>query len=608
MRSIRTYCATILMMVLCCVPMAIRAQVVVQMEKVGGVFEVPCKINDVPMKFIFDTGASVVCMSMIEAVFMIKNGYISQSDIIGTTYSQIANGDVVKGARIVIRKLEIGGLILENVEANIEQSFNAPLLLGQSAIQKLGSIQLDGDKLIINSAVSGNAMKQAEYYFQQGLYAMNEHKPNEAIENYRKSISLQPVSNAYVNLASVYTDLGELDQSLSILKDAFAKFPCNIGLSYNLGNNYFLKDDYTTALKYFNISETILKEKQGKIGGSEMDALISNYIRMGQAYSYNHEYINAKDALQKAIYLDPKNSKSILMLGNLYELMDSTDQAIACYERGLSLSVSSMRAMSNYYALACCYEKKNMKDKAIESLKNCIEIRIKYNENFTYVTKASLGLDGKHYSKADMLEITAQAQSYFYAELMLGELLFDNNNTEAVSHLVNAMDYGPLKGTNQIPWFDYSACFQYYQDMNDAVKAYEKLEQGLAIYPNHPELLYRKLVLMGGQQLEQKIPIYDQILSTESSYQPYTFDYATIYNGKSLDCGKLGRLEEALVNAEKAVQLGPNYDFCWRTLGIAYYINGKYKECINAMKQCLKISDRFSDSANEFIRHAKEKL
>jgi clan AA aspartic protease (TIGR02281 family) len=596
------------MMVLCFVPMAIRAQVVVQMEKVGGVFEVPCKINDVPMKFIFDTGASLVCMSMSEAVFMIKNGYISQSDIIGTTYSQIANGDVVKGAKIVIRKLEIGGLVLENVEANIDPSFNAPLLLGQSAIQKLGSIQLDGDKLIINSAVSGNAMKQALYYFQQGLYAMDEHKTSEAIENYRKSISIQPLPNAYVNLASVYTDLGELDQSLSILKDAFAKFPYNVALSYNLGNIYFLKDDYTTALKYFNISETILKEKQGKIGDSEKDALISNYIRMGQAYSYNHEYINAKGAFQKAIYLAPNDSKPILMLGNLYERIDSIDQAIACYERGLSLTASSMRAMSDYYSLACCYEKKDMKNKAIESLKNCIEIRKKYNENFTYVTKASLGLDGKHYSKADMLEITGEAQSYFYAELMLGELLFDNNNAEGVSHLVNVMDYGPLKGTKEIPWFDYSACIQYYQEINDTVKAYEKLDQGLATYPNHPELLYRKLVLMGSQKTEQKIPIYDQILSMESSYRPYTFNYATIYNGKALDCGKLGRLEEALTNAERAVQLGPNFDYCWRTLGVTYFANGKYKECISAMKQCLKISNTYSDIANKLITLSKEKL
>lgn len=608
MRKFHSCCVTILMMVLCLVPSATSAQVVVQMEKVGGVFEVPCKINDVPMKFIFDTGASVVCMSMSEALFMIKNGYISQSDIRGTTYSQIANGDVVKGARIVIRKLEIGGLVLENVEANIDQSFDAPLLLGQSAIQKLGSIQLDGDKLIINSAVSGNAMKQALYYFQQGLYAMDEHKTNEAIANYRKSISIQPLPNAYANLASVYTNLGELDQSLSILQEAFAKFPYNITLCYNLGNVYFLKDDYSTALKFFKTSETILKEKQGKIGESEKNALVSNYLRMGQLYNYESDVKNALWSLQKAVYLSPENSKAILMQGDQYSRIDSIDQAISCYERGLTLTKSSMRAMWGYYNLACCYERKQMKDKAIECLKNSVLIRKDYHENFTDITKASLGLDGQHYSKADLQELKAEAMSYYYAELMLGELLYNKNKAEGVSHLVNAMDYGPLKGTNQIPWFDYSACIQYYQEINDTVKAHEKLEQGFATYPNHPELLYRQLVLLGGQKLEQKIHIYDQILSTESSYQPYTFDYATIYNGKSLDCGKLGRLEEALVNAEKAVQLGPNYDFCWRTLGIAYYMNGKYKECINAIKRCLKISDRFSDFANELINHAKEKL
>ena len=39
--------------------------------------------------------------------------------------------------------------MLYDVEASISDEMSAPLLLGQSAIQKLGTIQINGNKLII---------------------------------------------------------------------------------------------------------------------------------------------------------------------------------------------------------------------------------------------------------------------------------------------------------------------------------------------------------------------------------------------------------------------------------------------------------------------------
>ena len=42
--------------------------------KEDGVCKVKCKINDLPLHFVFDTGASDVTLSMVEATFMMKNG------------------------------------------------------------------------------------------------------------------------------------------------------------------------------------------------------------------------------------------------------------------------------------------------------------------------------------------------------------------------------------------------------------------------------------------------------------------------------------------------------------------------------------------------------
>jgi clan AA aspartic protease (TIGR02281 family) len=119
------------------------AQTTIKMQKENGVYLIPCKVNGLNLKFIFDTGASDVSISLSEALFMLKNDYMDKSDLIGSEYYQIANGNIAEGTKIIIRKIEIGSKILYNVEASIVHTLDAPLLLGQSAIEKLGKFSFD---------------------------------------------------------------------------------------------------------------------------------------------------------------------------------------------------------------------------------------------------------------------------------------------------------------------------------------------------------------------------------------------------------------------------------------------------------------------------------
>jgi clan AA aspartic protease (TIGR02281 family) len=115
----------------------------------GGTYEVPCKINELKLNLIFDTGASDITISKTEAEFMLKNDYLSKSDITGTSSYMIANGDIEIGTTIVFKKVDFGGLILKNVKASVIENKNAPLLFGQSALSKYGKITIDNDKKVI---------------------------------------------------------------------------------------------------------------------------------------------------------------------------------------------------------------------------------------------------------------------------------------------------------------------------------------------------------------------------------------------------------------------------------------------------------------------------
>lgn len=121
----------------------------IKMEESGGVFTIPCYVNGVKMNFIFDTGASNVCISLTEALFLSKNGYLDDDDIIGTGYTKVADGSIVENMEINLHSIEIGGVMVTDVRAIVTKSINAPLLLGQSAIQKLGRIEMEGDSIFI---------------------------------------------------------------------------------------------------------------------------------------------------------------------------------------------------------------------------------------------------------------------------------------------------------------------------------------------------------------------------------------------------------------------------------------------------------------------------
>lgn len=117
--------------------------------KEDGICKVRCTINDLPLYFVFDTGASDVSISSVEAIFMLKNNYLSKSDMTGKGYYINANGDISEGTLITLKEVNFGGLTLKNIKASVVKNQKAPLLLGQSVLSRLGKIEIDNNQKVI---------------------------------------------------------------------------------------------------------------------------------------------------------------------------------------------------------------------------------------------------------------------------------------------------------------------------------------------------------------------------------------------------------------------------------------------------------------------------
>lgn len=116
----------------------------VEYQEFGGDKTIPVKLNGVTMDMIFDTGCSGMLMSLAELQVLFKNGKIDESDILGTSVSQIADGSIVKNGVIMLREVEIAkGLTLYNVEASVALNQTAPMLLGNGVLDEFASYEID---------------------------------------------------------------------------------------------------------------------------------------------------------------------------------------------------------------------------------------------------------------------------------------------------------------------------------------------------------------------------------------------------------------------------------------------------------------------------------
>jgi clan AA aspartic protease (TIGR02281 family) len=182
----------------------IYSQKTIEMKKINGIYQIPCKVNGIPMNFVFDTGASDVTISVTEAKFLLKQGLLEKVDFIENVNYKMANGEIIEGTKINLKTIEIGGTLLKNIPASVIYKQNAPLLLGQSALSKLGQYSINGNQLIIKSnpndigiKTSSKNKNEAVNYLNQFLSIKSwgyETEANFTYNNYANSLTFKSLS------------------------------------------------------------------------------------------------------------------------------------------------------------------------------------------------------------------------------------------------------------------------------------------------------------------------------------------------------------------------------------------------------------------------------
>jgi clan AA aspartic protease (TIGR02281 family) len=125
----------------------------------GGIYTVPVQVNrSIAMQFLVDPGAGVVVIPVSVLRQLVRNGTVTQDDVIGVSTAELADASLYLAARVRLRELRIGDIVVPNVTAAVSPALSAPLL-GQSFLRRFASVTFDNRRQML--ILSGEIPVQA---------------------------------------------------------------------------------------------------------------------------------------------------------------------------------------------------------------------------------------------------------------------------------------------------------------------------------------------------------------------------------------------------------------------------------------------------------------
>ncbi|MFV0409943.1 MAG: TIGR02281 family clan AA aspartic protease [Paracoccus sp. (in: a-proteobacteria)] len=109
-----------------------------------GHFHITIRLNDVPVEFLVDTGATDIALTRRDA----ERIGIDMEGLTYTGFASTANG-IVSTAPVTISLMEIGGIVDEDVRADVVEGDLANSLLGMSYLRRFARVGFEGETMVL---------------------------------------------------------------------------------------------------------------------------------------------------------------------------------------------------------------------------------------------------------------------------------------------------------------------------------------------------------------------------------------------------------------------------------------------------------------------------
>lgn len=211
--------------------------------------------------------------------------------------------------------------------------------------------------------------KTYDYYFSQGLTALDNQDYQKAVTNFTAAIRLNArAADAYYNRGLAYLNIENYEGAIADYTNSIRYKPSadaynNRGLSYEYNGNYKLAaDDYRTAIRIqpgYELAQNNLERVEneydmnggggGEGGAGDMNSEDNNstdnnstdadyYGELGDDFYDKNDFDNALINYNKAIQLNPRDARVYIRRGFIYHYTGEVAKAYEDYETAITLN------------------------------------------------------------------------------------------------------------------------------------------------------------------------------------------------------------------------------------------------------------------------------
>ena len=280
--------------------------------------------------------------------------------------------------------------------------------------------------------------------------------------------------------------------------------------------------------------------------------------------------------------LKPKNADSWFCLGNTYNGLGRSDDAIDAYRKALRINPEYPSAWNN---LGYAYDNLGHYDDAIDAYRKALRINPEYAGAWISLgnTYDNLG----HYD--DAIDAYRKALRINPEDaLAWNNLGYAYNNLghydDAIDACRKALRINP---EDALAWNNLGISYRNLNRYDDAIAAYR---EALRINPEGAVTWYNLGITY------KNLNRYDDAIDAYRKALRINPEYAGAWSGLGISYDDLGRYDDAIAAYREALRINPEGAVTWYNLGITYKNLGRYDDAIAAWREALRINPEDADT------------
>ena len=307
------------------------------------------------------------------------------------------------------------------------------------------------------------------------------------------------------------------------------------------------------------------------------------------------------DAFNAALAIEPNHYEILHYLGMIYSEDSSWNKAVEVYNRSLELQPDNIEVL---YSLGVVYFKLNQWEDALTPLQKVVSLSPRHARGYEVLGKVYVKL--RQYAKAvkvldKAIELKPNAAGN-YNELGNAHLnltVYD----DAIKNFKKAIEIGPPDFAE--PHFGLGNAYlragnpqksreemQIYQTLQKIAADHERYTRLTRVDPNNLEgWVGLAKVLMQQRKYKRVLPVFQKCIELAKAQNASAATIAGFHHGISQTFINLKYPKLAVDSAKTAIQLMPEHDLFYNTLGSAYAMLGDVQNAIGVFQKAVSLNE-----------------